>query len=500
MIRYGLLALTAVFFASCAVGTLVDSPTGSVSFAFPQGTSSRSITDTYKVVIYYGLDRYDVEPAVSGNELTFTDIPTGDVRIIVAEGQMGSDGYFYTEKYGQLYITIVAGDNGPYNLDLDESEFVSVPSLSGKNVNGLAALDGTFYASTVSSLAAGTYSDGSFAMVESVHVPAVPDGVAVSSVSIGEVYDDGVLTEQVWVNGSWTWDATAEEGAGGIMPWLPGTPGTLDTDFSSGFGNSENRKDGAITDVDVAYAESFDVPGEDGLAILFKRDGGMGGVYLQADEFDNGPDTWPWIIDEINFDELLADVVEPGTEFIKDFAVSPGSSAAYIVTSILTMKVSEDIVSGDLEFNSADDVLNSDSVAYAPYLGSDAVCIDLGIDGDDEVVYVGTENGLYAGATSTDSAEFFDGNAAIVEGTAGYFIKMVSASPDGKTVAFAARRGDNPELLIIIDNDTGDLIDFRGLQGLPGTRLSNLAWIDNSILAVSGNRGLAVVDTDALFN
>ncbi len=508
--RYGVFAIAALLLASCAVGTLVDSPTGSISFAFPQGALSRGLEggETYKVVIYYGLDRYDAEPEVSGDELTFSDIPTGDVRIIVAKGTVGSDGFFYSKEYGQLFITIVAGDNGPYDLDLDTSEFTSAVSLMGKNVNGLAVLGDTVYASTSNSLALGGF-DGSELSIDGSGAPDVPPGITVNSISVGKVYDgvDPEPDEQIWVNGTWS-----EATGGGIMPWLPGAT-DLDTSFSEGFGNTEYREDGIVTDVTVKHSGAFEVSIEnlDGLAIMFQRDGGMGGIYLKKDEFDaesHPSSDRPWIIDEIDFDELLSDVVEEGTEFIKDFTVSESSSAAYIATSLVTMKVSEDMVSEDVEFTSPDDILNSKFIAYAPYLGSDVVCIDLWSDDAGEIIYLGTENGLFAGSASADPDTFFDGGGSLVAGTAGYYINLVSASPEpddpatsevGSMVAFAARRGENPDLLIIVNNETDEVVDFRGLQGLPGTRLSNLVWLDEETLLVSGNHGVAAINAAALF-
>jgi len=494
-LRFGLLALLVILFGSCGLGSLADTSTGSITFAFPADALSRGITDTYKVVIYYGLDRYDVAPTVADNELTFTAIPTGDVRIIVARGTLGTDGFFYTKDYGQLFITIVAGDNGPYNLDLEPSEFVWVDDadLKGANVNGLAALDGTLYVSTSALLKEVEISFGGGV----IDGPAVPAGVTVNSLSMGKAYN--VNTEafdpQVWVNGTWS-----EASGGGIMPWMDGY---LNESFSSGFGNPEHRQDGVLSSLSVSYSGAFeaaDVSG-DGLAIMFQRDGGIGGVYLHTPELVE-PDYYgfPWIVDEINFDELLSDVAAEGTQFLKDFVVSPSSSAAYIVTSLMTVKVSEDIITSDTALTSADQILSSDSVAFAPYLGSDNVCIDLGGRASAEKIYVGTKNGLYSGDASATASEFVDGSGSLVTGTAGYSVKLIAVSPDpGTMVAFVANRGTNPDLLIIINNNTGAVADFRGLQGLPGTRLSNLVWLDGETLAVSGDHGVATIDAGALF-
>lgn len=484
LIRLSVLAVAALFFASCAI---VDSPTGSITFAFPSGALSRGIGDeTYKVAIYYGLDRYDVAPAVTGDELSFADLPTGDVRIIVAKGTADTDGFFYAEEYGQLFITIVPGENGPYDLDLVASDFAWVDSLKGEDVNGLAELEGTFYASTVSSLVEGTYTSGEFVVADG---PAVPDGMAVDSISVGKVYESLVLEEQIWVNGSWS--STDD---GGIVPWVDDE---LDLTFASGFGNANNRQDGVVSDFNVAFSGAFEVPGENGLAIVFQRDGGMGGVYLADSEFGSDPEDWPWIVDDINFEELLADVVDEGTEFVKDLIVSEESSAAYIVTSIATLKVSEDVISDETGF-SIDDIFSSDAVAFAPDIGSPIVCLDLGEGESGETLYVGTENGLYSGASSAETGEFFANGSGLIDGTAGYYIKSVSASPDGDEVAFAARRGGN-ELLIIVDIDTGDVVDLRDLQGLPGNRLHNLVWLESGVLAVSGDHGLAVIETADVF-
>ena len=496
LMRFSILVIAALLFATCAAGTLVDSPTGSITFAFPSGALARGTGDeTYEVAIYYGLDLYEAAPDITGDELSFADLPTGDVRIIVARGTADDDGFFYSEAYGQLFITIVAGDNGPYALDLDPSDFVWVESLKGSDVVGLAELGGTFYAAKVGSLVKGSYQNGTFSNV--VVGPDVPDGIAVNSISVGKVYDGDTIDEQVWVNGTWN-----ESVGGGIMPWVDDD---LDyepiTSFSSGFGNPENRKGETAEDLSVEYSGTFEVPGKEGLAIVFQRDGGMGGVYLEEDEFD--VETFPaydrpWIVDEINFEELLADVVEEGTEFVKDLIVSSESSAAYVVTSIATLKASEEVISSTSGFE-AEDIMSSDAIAFAPDLGSAIVSIDVAGSGTDEVIYLGTENGLFSGPSSSTPAEFFDGgSAALISGTAGYYVKLVSASPGGDLVAFAARRGGS-ELLIIVDVEADVAVDLRDLQGLPGNRLHNLVWLDNSTLAVSGDHGLAVIETGPLF-
>ena len=496
MVRLCVLIIVAALFATCA---LVEAPVGSISFAFPAGVLSRGIgNETYRVAFYYGLVRYQAAPDIAGDTLTFSDLPTGDVRIIVARGRPDDDGFFYTDASGQIFTTIVPGDNGPIDLDLSPSKFIRVDSLQGENVTGLAQLEGTFYAATTGTLLQGTFASGTFNVSGG---PDVPDGVAVSSITIGKVYDLGALEEQVWVNGSWS-----ETTGGGIMPWTPGSPGTLDLNFASGFGNPDNRQDGVLADLTIEYAGAFEVPvegevTEEGLALMFQRNGGMGGIYLTSSEFETDPAEWPWIVDEINFDELLADIVQEGSEFVRDLIVSERTSAAYIVTSIATMKVSKGIISGESAFDSVDDILDSDAVAYAPDLGSDIVSIDVEGEEAEEMIYLGTKNGLYMGKPSTTAAEFFDGGGTgtLVGGTAGYYIKMISAQGNGDLIALVARRGSSPDFLIIVNREKNKTLDFRRPQGIPGNRLSNLVWLNENVLAVSGDHGLSVIDTSSLF-
>ena len=64
VIRFSVLVITALLFSTCAA--FIDSPTGSITFAFPSGVLSRGIGDkTYEVAIYYGLDQYEAAPVVS---------------------------------------------------------------------------------------------------------------------------------------------------------------------------------------------------------------------------------------------------------------------------------------------------------------------------------------------------------------------------------------------------------------------------------------------------
>ena len=494
IIRLSIVLITAALFAACA---LMEAPIASISFAFPAGALSRGIgEETYRVAFYYGQVSYDATPSITDDTLTFSDLPTGNVRIIVARGRADvDDGFFYTDASGQMYITIVPGDNGPFNLDLSASKFKRVDQLQGENVTGLAALGGSFYAATAGALVSGTFSSGDFVVEDG---PPLPGGVSVKSITIGKVYELGVIKEQVWVNGDWS-----ETAGGGIMPWYPGSP-TLYLDFASGFANPANRQDGVLSGFSIDYSGAFNVPneaGEDGLAVIFQRGGGMGGVYLLASEFEADPSGWPWIVDEINFEELLGDIVEEGSDFIRDLIVSEEASAAYVVTALATLKVSEDVISGDSAFDSADDVFGSDAVAFAPDLGSDIISIDVNSGELDDTIYLGTENGLYAGSPSTAPGEFFKNGTTgtLVTGTAGYYIKLVSVQESGDRIALVARLGSNPDFLIIVNRADNKVVDFRRPQGIPGNRLSNIVWLDENVLAVSGDHGLSVIDTSSLF-
>ena len=474
-----LLLVGAILFASCALGLGAQVGTGSLSLVFPMGSLSRAVSDTtYLVRVFYGLDLYDQEPEISGDQITFTDLPLGEAWVFIAKGSVGTDGFFYPVASGDTEITIVAGQNDAVHITLDASPFQWSADLKGSNIVGLTELDGSVYASTDRLLYKGTYTSGTFATVSG---PEVPDGVEINSLSVGTTYDGAAYASQVWVNGSWN----ATDG-GGIMPWTASN--TLDNGYSAGFAPA--------SDLEIIHSGAFAVG--DGLAVFFQRDGGLGGVFLaNPTEYAKPKVDWPWIVDEINLGELLADMVENPDDLILDFEVN--SSTAYVVSTLITAKVSESIISGDAAGASAEDLLNSDHVAFAPELGSPIT--DLDLDEANSKIYMATENGLYMGTTSTTSGEFLAAGtqAAAVPGTRGYSIKRAVSSKAGSYVAFITKRGNNPDLLSLIKLATNEIITYRTLEGLPGEDIQSLVWLDDNVLAIGGNRGLVAIDASGVF-
>ena len=486
-----MLLIAAILLASCAIGP-VSQATGNLSFLFPMGSLSKAVsTETYLVRVFYGLDLYDQEPEINGDQITYTDLPLGEAWVFIAKGTVGTDGYFYPTASGDMEVMIVPGDNKPVGITLQDSPFQWSADLKESSIVGLIELDGSVYAATERRLYKGTYIDSVFTTANG---PAVPGGVEVNSLSIGTVYDsdEAEFVNQVWVNGSWSQSA-----GGGIMAWSV-SGNTLDNDFSDGFGNSANRKDRVVADLNVLYSGAFEVDG--GAAIFFQRDGGVGGVYLSispTNEFATDKADWPWIVDDINFGELLADVVDDSDELILDLEIS--STTAYLVSTLITVKVSDSILSGDTSGLSAETLLDSDLVAYAPEVG--APIIDLDLDETNGQIYIGTTKGLYVGKTSSQAGEFLQEGteATAVSGTVGYSIKRVVSSKAGSYVAFITKRGDDPDLLSFIKIADSSVKTYRTLQGLPGENVQSLVWLSDNVLAVGGDRGLVAVDVSGVF-
>lgn len=484
-----ILLIGIVLLASCAIGPASQAATGSLSFLFPMGSLSREAGDeTYLVRVFYGLDLYDQEPKIVGNEIEYSGLPLGEVWIFIARGIVGSDGYFYPTASGDIEKTIVGGENDSVTVTLTESPFEWSEDLKESNVVGLVELEGTVYAATdENELYKGTYSNDVFTTSSG---PLVPDGIDVNSLSVGKVYDGADYIDQVWVNGSWS-----RTTGGGIMAWEAG--GTLDTNFSEGFATKKNRKNGVVSDVDVLHSGAFVKPVNNGAAIFFQRDGGLGGVYLRSDpnEFAEPKDDWAWIVDEINFGELLEDVVEDTDDLILDLEVS--STTAYLVSSLITVKISDSILTATAV--SVEDLMDTDIVAYAPEVG--APITDLDLDDTNDQIYIGTTNGLYVGKTSTAAGDFLlDGtDATVVSGTAGFSIEKVVSSQAGSYVAFITKRGDDPDLLSFIKVSGSTVKTYRTLQGLPGEDIQSLVWLDDGVLTIGGDRGLVAVDVSGEF-
>ncbi len=491
-----LLLVGTILIASCALGLGAQTETGTLSFLFPMGSLSKQVGDTtYLVRVFYGLDLYDQEPTIEDDQITFTDLPLGEAWVFIAKGTVGSDEFFYPSASGDIEVTIVGGDNEPVTITLEDSPFQWSADLKGTSVVGLAELGGTVYAANKTAagngLYKGTYAGGTFITSSG---PDLPADVEVSSLSVGKVLNGAGYIDQVWVNGSWS----AATGSGGIMGWTASdTPGadTLDNGLSDGFANAANRKDG-VDDLNVVYSGAFVVDG--GVAIFFQRDGGLGGVYLDSPtEYAKPKADWPWIVDEINLGELLADVVEEPDDLILDLELS--STTAYLVSTLLTAKVSETLITGGSSDVSVDDLLSSDSVAYAPELG--APIIDIDLDETNGRIYIGTAKGLYVGEASAESGKFLkDGTQArAVSGTIGSSIEMVVSSKEGTYLAFVTKRGDDPDMLSLVEVATESVRTYRTLEGLPGEDILSLIWLDDNVLAIGGNRGLVAIDASRVF-
>jgi hypothetical protein len=486
------LIISVLLLSSCAISSVTQT-TGSLSLLFPMGSLSKDVGDpTYLVRVFYGLDLYDKEPDIVGDEITFPELPLGEAWIFIARGVESTDGFFYPTASGDLEITIVPGENGPVSVTLEDSPFQWSSDLKGKNVVGLVAVGDNVYAATSQNLYKGTYTNGVFSTSDG---PDVPAGVTVNSLSQGTWYDSGTgYEDQVWVNSTWTQSA-----GGGIMAWTVPN-GSLDNDFSDGFGNTANRKDGVVTNVNIVNSGAFkvDTTDEEGVAIFFQRDGGLGGLFLDIspNEFDNAKGSWPWIVDDINLGDMLGDVVEDTDDLIQDLEI--GSTAAYLVSTLISVKVSEEILTSETTITS-DDLLDSDLVAYAPEVG--APITDLDLDEAKGKIYIGTGRGLYVGDISSVPGEFIKDNAAptAVAGTTGYAIKGVVSSTAGNYVAFITKRGDDPDLLSFIRVSDSKVVTYRTLQGLPGESIQSLAWLSDGSIAIAGDRGLVAVAMSSVF-
>jgi hypothetical protein len=463
-------AALALFATGCSLGSGTN--TGSIRFAFSPAARALSAGQSYRVEVYYGSDLYtssDFLPDVP----VVLDLPTGQATVYVAQGS-GSGDAFVATKFGSFDITIVAGDNAAGPITLADVPFHMAPNVTG--VSSVAALAGQAYAATAAGLKLASYGTGGFTVTDG---PTVPTGVTVTSLSVAPYFSGTAgFDSQVWVNGTWSPDA-----GGGIMPWV-GT--ALDTTLTGGFGVAANWS-GTPAAFTVQGSGSFTVTGptaaDDGLAIFYNRNGGIGGVYVKRSEI-GAKATWPWIMDQIDLTAALGGTVPAGHEPVLDFVTS--KDALYLVTAFTTLKMSQGVLTAGID---AQSLLDSTFVSFAT--GIPASIISIAVHESDAgtgTVYLGTESGLWTGATSSVAGSFFTGNPTLVSGTSGYAIRKIVVSPAGAHVAVISSRGEGADYLVV------DGTVYRTLQGLPGTSLTSLAWLDDTTLLVAGSSGLAALN------
>jgi hypothetical protein len=470
-----LVALAALAVAGCAIDQ--GARTGAMTFAFSPAARALGTGETYRVEVYYGSDLYEAKDSLNDETIVFEALPTGQATVFVAQGSGAGDN-FVASKYGSFEVTVAPGDNSPQSLTLAEVPFRT--TLAGVGVASVVSMGSDVYVATSSNLLKRTAYDAGWSSLS--NGPAVPEGMRDLSLNIASYFTEGGFAPQVWVNGTWS------AGAGGILPWVGSS---LDQSFAAGFSLGSNWSSGSVP-ADSAFtvlrSGSYAVSpadAEDGLAIFYQRNGGLGGVYVTRAAAGN-QENWHWIMDQIDLSAALGDIVTPGQEPILDFAVS--DNALYLVTSFTTLRVSKDLL--DARPSDAQAVLESGYVAFATDVR--AAITSIAVNGGK--VFLGTNDGLWKGTAG--STDFFaaDGPPARVPATTGYRVRTISVSPDGAYVAFISNRDEGADFLAVMPVDApADLRMYRTLEGLPGRSLKSIVWLDASTLLVGGSGGLAAL-------
>lgn len=477
-------ASIAVLAALAVVGCAVepDAETGTMAFAFSPAARALGDRESYRVEVYYGADLYASLGAQTSDTIVFDALPTGLATVFVAQGSGAGDG-FVASKYGSFQITIAPGYNDPKSLTLADVPFSS--TLREIGVSSVVSMGSDVYVATTGNLLKRTTYEAGWTSASDG--PEVPTGMRDLSLSLASYFtEEGFYAPQVWVNGTWT------AGTGGIIPWIGSS---LDQTFASGFSLGSNWSSGSVpsgASFTVLRSGSYAVSTpdeEEGLAIFYQRNGGLGGVYVTSSSRQN-QENWPWIMDQIDLTAALGDILTPGQEPILDFAVS--RDGLYLVTSFTTLRVSKTLL--DERPSDAQEVLESGYVAFAAGVTSPIISIAVH-DATTGTVYLGTGNGLWKGQTGTEGFFATDTVPARVADTIGYRVRTISVSPGGGYVAFISNRGEGADFLAVMPADAPeDLQMYRTLQGLPGVSLTSLSWLDDSTLLVGGNAGLAALE------
>jgi hypothetical protein len=459
-------------------GCMLSGGEGSLAFTFPTASRALGTGESYRVDLYYGLDRYRTEYATT-ETVELAGLPPGAVTVYVSQGT-GTGTTFVARRVARLDLSIVPGDNTPGALNLANVPFDT--ALAGVGVSSVAATGAEIFAVTAQGLKRGGHDGATISLTDG---PAVPAGMTARSVSVGKFFEGASdFKDQIWVNG--TWNPASDVGA--IVPWdTTSTPGSLNTQFAQSFGTATNWSSAGETAFTVVRSGSFSISQTDAddLAIFYQRNGGIGGVVITRGEASSYAG-WKWITDQINLAEALGATGATG-EPVLDFA--PAADSVYAVTSVTTMKISVP-AAGLAAFTDAQSFLSSPNVASAT--GIAGTITSVGLDTTNGFVYLGTQSGLWKGKTSATTSVFFDGTPARVSGTGGYAVQTITVSPDGARVAFVAGRAGGPDALGVLAGTA--LTVYRSPQGLPGETLNALAWLDTDTVLVGGNGGLAALD------
>jgi hypothetical protein len=472
----GCAALVALLLAGCGLGS--GATGGSMSFSFSPSARALGEGESYRVEVYYGSDLYTAKEASTDGDIVFDALPTGRATVFVAKGS-GAGAGFVASRSGSFDTTIVPGDNSPASVTLSPVPFAAAGGLAGVGVSSVVTLAGEVFAATgAGTLHRTTYAAGAFSAV--TDGPTVPAGMSSLSLDVAPYFAEAGFESQVWVNGTWTPGTPA---TGGILPWVGDA---LDADFASGLMTAP-WVGGVPSAFTVLRSGSYSVS-DNGLAIFYQRNGGLGGVYVTRAEAGDRSG-WHWITNQIDLTAALGEL-GAGQEAILDFTAS--RDAAYLVTAITTLRVSAGLLS--LSGLDVQTVLGSEYVAFATGIESPIIAVAVS-PGDPDTVYLGTDNGLWMGPAGSSSFFFAEGSTPEVIGeTIGYRVATVSVSTGGSYVAFVSSRAGSPDTLVVMPAASPErLRAYHRLEGLPGTSLSALAWLDDGTLLVAGSGGLAAL-------
>jgi hypothetical protein len=397
---------------------------------------------------------------LEGNQesIVVENIPAGMYTLWLGIGikREENDAFNVQYYYESDIFELIAGSTTHIDAAMIECPFEKALNVLGENINGVVMFPPTLYASGPKNLYSysGVYNGPDFDVDVNFTEANFPD-YSINSVSRGLDYTGvGTPGNIVFVNTTT-----------GISKWDGST-----------FPDSNVSTNLETTDV----LRSLAYPDGNNLSIYFQRNGGLGGVYQEAD-----PPT-DWVV--VDYSEFLKD------QLVLDFCVTDNltSNAGYFATAIGALRVPqfvlENYTEGD-EFNLMSQV-NFFSIIDSG-TGEEIPIVSLGYDAADQDLYMGTYEGLFYGAVPDGTTDAITpGTITLLGETAGKRIFMVLLNP-------AYRVYVSNTYLFLQDRGTSEVISLPFVAGLPG-EISAIDW-DGNVLIISGSLGLVTLDVDALF-
>lgn len=435
--------------------------------------------------LLYQVQEFPATDVDENDQLTISEVPLGEWKLLVAVGAEDSNDVFTASKYIEVDVSVTQSETPDPVVPASwtNNPFTFPATLSAKDVKGIVRTDdGNVFAATED-----TVYEESAGIFSAVSMPS-DFNRTINSLSPAKFHNSEttLTTNGFFINTN-----------KGIVTFDGNNPSPFNTDFSVNLVGADGTKE--ITRSGAFYSESVD---PNALVVFYQSANELGGGIINDGSNAILPDQYSWV--GFSLSETAGLLQENP---ILDLLVT--DSFAYIASKLGTFGVPYTLFAEGGNFT-IDDILTEMIFISDPAIGA-ALVLSIAYNDSTNKIYLGAQNGVWRGVLNEspdgpDDPQVIIENITRIPGTKGINASDVEVSLDGGYAAFISK--SRIFILKIVagagDSATYTLFRFPFLTDKIGN-LKTLTWgsadgleTGTPILFVAGSEGIALLNTDTI--